>query len=1430
MPIGRDKLRSGLDKFKVKVLKRPKTPVSGSEATSAQEALPPSAASDPPPASEPELSALQTRLWNKAYEGVKQKEPTVAEAYEKILFVEIPKAQHDSTGATSEQNATSAEMIQLVNTGVERTKKEVEIKGTVKQWLDIVNSVKGVIDNAIKVAPDAAVAWAGICIGLEIITNPTKEPELNRTGITHVLLRMRWYWKLADLLLGDERAQASRGSLRGELEEHLIQLYQSLLLYQMKSVCLYHRNWAAVLLRDAVKFDDWAAKLEAIKSEETAIKADIEQHNSEIVKSTLSDIERAAQHQSNTLEDILSSIQVQNEQQKKRHESDADKLCRKDLLLTDPRMDKKRIEDSKGGLLEGSYKWILDHSDYKTFLEDPQSRLFWIRGEPGKGKTMLVCGIIDHLNHEKKPVSYVFCQETSLDLRTSVGVIRGLIYDLISRDLSLISHVRRKYDIEGKKLFEGVNAWWSLKAILSDMLRDWRGSSPILVVDALDECTTERGNLMKLIVEFSNSPDHNAKWVVSSRDWPEIAGQLKGANKTSMRLELNQDNISNAVKFFIEKKVNDLAIDKEYEPETRDSVSTELVSKANDTFLWVALACQTLGSEQVTKWNTLEILKSIPTGLPQLYKRMMTYILGSPDKDIYKQILATVCVILRPITISELKALVEQLQNRPVEGVRNAVESCGSFLTLREDVVYFIHQSAKDFLLKEGFDQIFPSGIAHQHRKIFFRSMDALEGLKQDMFGLKSPGYLIGDVQTPDPNPLSPMTYSCVFWAEHLLTPEVAAPGEDNEALKVVEKFFRNKFLHWLEALSLLRKLPTGIVTMLRLESDLGEIGTASLAESLRDARRFVQSCHAIIEAAPLQVYASALVFSPTRSLVRERFAKSNKVGEEGGWLLSGLPLKPDWDACLHTLDLKFNTVSVMALSPDGTQIAACLGNAVHIWDSTSFDCIATFQGFSSEVLSLNFSQDGQRLATGEMDGGSRIWATGAGSCISTFRSTTKRPIFQISFASDDRQLVTCSNTTGRRLQLGQVEVWDVVAGEHTQPAIAHYQLEEGLGRYALSPSGMMLVAASHRSTINLYYTLTMELVKTLGREGHPISSMAFTTDGNQLATAPSHGTLQGHTRDVSSLAFSPTKKQLVSAAPDALVKIWDTSAKDVKDELDNETIQGIALSPNGRLVASTSKKCIKVWDAIEASCIHTLEHQRDWPYVDFSPDGQNLCSLSKSQDGRRGVDIWCLNQGVRVLSVEEVLSRYSPTWFVAKDHRVIALALLDGSIGIWNLADGVQIRQLPNGYIPSDDSRLNPRRLVALSSNGRWFASGCGTDIKIWNVDTGRLVHLLSGHRNEVECITWSPLSDYLASTDLDGDVKIWDMTQGSCTHTVSSSGYCSDPSLTFSPDQKLLVIGFLRYERGFEGKTVNIWDMDRRVVVRTTLTCHLLKRKAEK
>jgi Heterokaryon incompatibility protein (HET) len=61
--------------------------------------------------------------------------------------------------------------------------------------------------------------------------------------------------------------------------------------------------------------------------------------------------------------------------------------CMQDLRLTDPRDDKKRIEDTKGGLLEGSYRWIFENPDFQQWRSGQQSRLLWIKGDPGKGKT-----------------------------------------------------------------------------------------------------------------------------------------------------------------------------------------------------------------------------------------------------------------------------------------------------------------------------------------------------------------------------------------------------------------------------------------------------------------------------------------------------------------------------------------------------------------------------------------------------------------------------------------------------------------------------------------------------------------------------------------------------------------------------------------------------------------------------------------------------------------------------------------------------------------------------------------------------------------------------------------------------------------------------------------------------------------------------------
>jgi hypothetical protein len=72
---------------------------------------------------------------------------------------------------------------------------------------------------------------------------------------------------------------------------------------------------------------------------------------------------------------------------------EANDKCLNELRLTSPRDDKERIKNTKGGLLEGTYKWILGQPDFQRWRNDDKSRLLWVEGDPGKEKTMLLIGI-----------------------------------------------------------------------------------------------------------------------------------------------------------------------------------------------------------------------------------------------------------------------------------------------------------------------------------------------------------------------------------------------------------------------------------------------------------------------------------------------------------------------------------------------------------------------------------------------------------------------------------------------------------------------------------------------------------------------------------------------------------------------------------------------------------------------------------------------------------------------------------------------------------------------------------------------------------------------------------------------------------------------------------------------------------------------------
>ena len=500
------------------------------------------------------------------------------------------------------------------------------------------------------------------------------------------------------------------------------------------------------------------------------------------------------------------------------------KQCLRDLRVTDPRADKVRIEETKGGLLADSYQWIFENNDFKQWRNDRQSHLLWIKGDPGKGKTMLLCGIIDELKKsttETHLLSFFFCQATDSRINNATAVLRGLLYLLIDQQPSLISHIQKKHDLAGKILFEDVNAWVSLSDIFTSTLQDPSLKSTSLIIDALDECTTDLPKLLDFIVKKSSiSP--RVKWIVYSRNWPTIEKDLGAAmQKKRLCLELNQESVAAAVAAYIRFKVNSLAKRNKYSSDTRDVVQSYLLLNAKGTFLWVALVCQALSNS--LGWKVRRMLTAFPPGLDGLYKQMMDQITASEDSELCKRILAVVSAVYRPITLDELVSFVDMPDgvSGEDEALSEVIGLCGSILTLRERTISFVHQSAKDFLVEKAQLEIYPSGIEHMHHTIVSRSLYVMsKTLRRDVYNLGAPGVPIDQVKQPKRDPLSLPRYSCVYWIDHLLDCNpIRNATNDLQDGGSIDKFLRQSYLYWLEALSLCRSMSKGVVSITKLDS-----------------------------------------------------------------------------------------------------------------------------------------------------------------------------------------------------------------------------------------------------------------------------------------------------------------------------------------------------------------------------------------------------------------------------------------------------------------------------------------------------------------------------------------------------------------------------------------------------------------------------------
>lgn len=340
--------------------------------------------------------------------------------------------------------------------------------------------------------------------------------------------------------------------------------------------------------------------------------------------------------------DRVASIQFTHLLRKKEHQE-----CLANLRITDPRDDKIRIQETKGGLLLDVYDWIVKHPGFQQWQDDAECRLLWIKGDPGKGKTMLLCGIIDELSQDDaRVISYFFCQATEERLRKAANVLRGLIWHLIVQQPALVAYVQERYNQSGKDVFNDHNAWYPMCEILTAMLADENLGDAILIIDGLDECVDDRSLLLDFITQ---SPSfQRVKWIISSRNWPDIEQKLDSApRKLRISLELNEESVAAAVQLYIQHQVQKLACQFLLNDTKQDELKAYLMSNAHGTFLWVALVCQEL-SKFTIKTRIFATLTSYPPGLNPMYQRMLDSVHDSGVADLCKMILAITAVAYRP--------------------------------------------------------------------------------------------------------------------------------------------------------------------------------------------------------------------------------------------------------------------------------------------------------------------------------------------------------------------------------------------------------------------------------------------------------------------------------------------------------------------------------------------------------------------------------------------------------------------------------------------------------------------------------------------------------------------------------------------------------------------------------------------------------------